>query len=63
LQYVGRWLHDDDFYAHHLLFVPWLASVSHDDYIGYYMETHNMGGKGPHHFVVIDGKLKNQALK
>lgn len=59
LQYIGRWLHDDGFYAHHLPFVYWLASVSYDNYLGYYMETHNVGEKGPHHFIVVNGKLKN----
>jgi len=56
LQYCGSWLHDDFFYAHHIPFVYWLASIAYENYIGYYAETHNTGF-GIHHFVVKDGKL------
>lgn len=58
LQYCGSWLHDDFFYAHHLPFVYWLATIAYEKYIGYYVETG--GSVGVHHFFAENGKLKDR---
>lgn len=56
LQYCGSFIHDDYFYQYHIPFVYWLATIAYEEYIGYYMETHNMG-TGFHPLRVKDGKL------
>ncbi len=58
LQYAGRRLHDDFFNDHHLPFLYWLATVSYDKYIGYYMISHDLWGDGPRLLLAIDGVLK-----
>ncbi len=56
LQYSGRTLHGDYFVQHHLAFLPWLASVAHDAYIGYYRET-GEPALPLHHLTIVDGRL------
>lgn len=59
LQYCGRELHDDYFYSHHIPFIHWLASITCENYIGYYVETTNKPEYNhPEHFVVTNGKLQ-----
>lgn len=55
LQYEGLVLHDDYFYAYHIPFVYWLATISHDKYLGYFIES---GGDVMNHLVVEHGRLK-----
>ncbi|NDJ74660.1 MAG: hypothetical protein GYB65_00255 [Chloroflexi bacterium] len=58
LQYAGRMIHDDFFYQHHLPFLYWLASVSHDSHLGYYKVSQDREGNSFHLFVVTDGKIE-----
>ncbi len=56
LQYCGSMIHDDYWAACHLPFVYWLATVSHDNHLGFYKETGQMG-RVVQHLVVENGKL------
>jgi len=59
LQYCASNLKDDTFHQNYIGFLHWLATVSNDNYFGFYKETDEIGGIF-HHLIVENGALKDR---
>ncbi|MCL4253157.1 MAG: hypothetical protein KJ043_05195, partial [Anaerolineae bacterium] len=62
LQYMGHFLHDDYFYQAHMPFIHWLATMSHENYFGYYADMTNTFVLPMGLFVTPDRLLETRKL-